>query len=113
MALEIASLAPDISLWEMPAGSLGIISIIQSKNMLFVLPKKFFLILIRTYQKTLSFDHGPLKFFRPCGQCKYYPSCSEYALQAINKYGVLKGFYKAFKRLMHCHPWSQGGYDPV
>ncbi|PIP28921.1 membrane protein insertion efficiency factor YidD, partial [Candidatus Kuenenbacteria bacterium CG23_combo_of_CG06-09_8_20_14_all_39_39] len=40
-------------------------------------------------------------------------SCSEYALQAINKYGVLKGFYKAFKRLMHCHPWSQGGYDPV
>jgi len=113
MALEIPSLAPDISLWEMPAGSLGIIGIIQLKNMFFVSPKNFFLILIRSYQKTLSFDHGPLKFCRPYGQCKYYPSCSEYSFQAISEYGVLQGFRKTLKRLIHCNPWSQGGYDPV
>ncbi|KTD65986.1 membrane protein insertion efficiency factor YidD [Legionella spiritensis] len=48
---------------------------------------------------------------RPC--CRFYPSCSQYALIAIKHYGVLKGFRLACCRLLRCHPWSDGGYDPV
>lgn len=45
--------------------------------------------------------------------CRYYPSCSHYTLQAIKQYGVSKGVWLSFKRLIRCHPWAQGGYDPV
>ncbi len=61
--------------------------------------------LIHFYQRYLS----PLK--PPC--CIYYPSCSEYAVQAIAKYGVLKGGWLAVKRICRCHPFHEGGYDPV
>ncbi|HSE83240.1 MAG TPA: membrane protein insertion efficiency factor YidD [Thermodesulfobacteriota bacterium] len=45
--------------------------------------------------------------------CRFYPSCSEYALQAFRKYGFLKGSWLTLKRLTKCHPLSAGGYDPI
>jgi putative membrane protein insertion efficiency factor len=45
--------------------------------------------------------------------CRFTPTCSEYAMQAIQKYGVLRGIYLAAKRLLRCHPFHSGGYDPV
>ena len=69
--------------------------------------------LIRLYQKTLSLDHGPLKFLYPNGYCKFHPTCSEYACQAIERYGLLKGWTLAVKRVLRCNPWSQAGIDPV
>jgi putative membrane protein insertion efficiency factor len=47
----------------------------------------------------------------PC--CRFYPSCSEYAIDAVSRYGPLKGSYLALRRLLRCHPWHRGGYDPV
>ncbi len=60
---------------------------------------------IKLYQKTVS----PLLGDR----CKYYPSCSEYAAQAITKFGILRGLVLAGWRLLRCNPWSRGGFDPV
>jgi putative membrane protein insertion efficiency factor len=60
---------------------------------------------IRVYQRTLSPLLGP--------RCKYYPSCSEYAVQAIGRYGILRGAVLAAWRLLRCNPFSHGGYDPV
>lgn len=68
---------------------------------------------IELYQKTLSFDHGPMKSMYPHGFCRYTPSCSEYGKQAIIKYGIVRGGLMAFWRVMRCNPWSKGGYDPV
>ncbi len=76
-------------------------------------PKYLVISLIRLYQKTLSFDHGPLKAFYPHGFCRFYPSCSEYSAQAIDKYGLIKGGFKACWRILRCNPWNKGGYDPV
>ena len=45
--------------------------------------------------------------------CRFWPTCSEYAYEAIRKYGPLKGSYLAVRRLLRCHPFSPGGYDPV
>jgi len=45
--------------------------------------------------------------------CRFYPSCSEYIKEAIEKFGIFKGSYLGFKRLLRCHPLSSGGYDPV
>ncbi|MFC3908220.1 membrane protein insertion efficiency factor YidD [Legionella dresdenensis] len=45
--------------------------------------------------------------------CRFYPTCSEYALDAIRYYGILKGTYLIFRRILRCHPWCDGGYDPV
>ena len=68
--------------------------------------KKVLLKMISFYQKFIS----PLKG-KNC--CRFYPTCSEYARQAITKYGAVKGAYLAFKRILKCHPFSKGGYDPV
>lgn len=53
--------------------------------------------------------------FRPVlGQnCRFFPSCSDYALDAVNKYGPAKGMWMAGRRVCRCHPWNPGGYDPV
>lgn len=69
--------------------------------------------MIRVYQKTISFDHGLLKFMYPHGFCRYYPTCSEYAHQAIDKKGLYRGSFLIGKRLLKCNPWSKGGIDPV
>ena len=69
--------------------------------------------MIRFYQITISFDHGFLKKVFNSQVCRFYPTCSEYAYQAIKKYGVFKGGAKGLKRLLRCHPWNSGGYDPL
>jgi putative membrane protein insertion efficiency factor len=75
--------------------------------------KLIVLLAIRFYQKTLSFDHGPLAKFFPFWGCCFYPSCSQYAYEAVDKYGVIKGCWLGFKRVMRCHPLSKGGHDPI
>lgn len=68
--------------------------------------KKIMIFLINAYRKFLS----PLKR-RPT--CIYTPTCSQYALEALDKYGFLKGSFLAVKRILRCHPFAKGGYDPV
>ncbi len=67
--------------------------------------KKVILFLIRFYRRHIS----PLR--PPC--CRYIPTCSQYALEAVEKYGALKGSWLALRRLLRCHPFHEGGYDPV
>ncbi len=67
--------------------------------------KRIFLFFIRLYRKFIS----PL--FPP--KCRFYPTCSAYAYEAIEKYGALKGGLLAVKRILKCHPFNKGGYDPV
>ena len=68
--------------------------------------KKIFLSLIRFYQKRIS-PGLPAR-------CRFTPTCSAYAYEAINKYGAMKGLYLALKRLLRCHPFYKGDwYDPV
>ena len=61
----------------------------------------------------------PIYFYQRCispltpPSCRFTPTCSEYAVQAIRKYGPFKGLYLAVRRLLHCHPWGGSGYDPV
>lgn len=75
--------------------------------------KKPFLLLIRLYQKTLSPDHGPLSGLYSERLCRFHPTCSEYTYQAIDKYGSPKGWWLGIKRIARCHPWSDGGNDPL
>ena len=67
--------------------------------------KRLLLAAIRFYRRQIS----PLR--KPC--CRYIPTCSEYALEAVEKYGPWKGSWLALKRLLRCHPCHKGGYDPV
>ncbi len=73
----------------------------------------FIISLIKLYQKTLSFDHGVFRFLFPFGYCRFRPTCSEYAIQAIQKYGIIKGTLKAGWRILRCNPWNKGGWDPL
>ena len=61
--------------------------------------------LVLLYRVTLSQFMG--------GHCRFVPSCSQYAIDAINKYGALRGGWKAVKRICRCHPWGGKGYDPA
>ena len=61
--------------------------------------------MIRFYQIFISPITGP--------HCRYLPSCSQYMLEAINRYGVFKGGWLGIKRILRCNPWVKGGYDPV
>lgn len=58
-------------------------------------------------------DHGLFRIFSPHGRCRFYPSCSEYTVQAFRKYGLIRGFIKSVWRILKCNPWNPGGYDPV
>lgn len=77
------------------------------------LPRQILLFIIKIYQKTLSPDHGLFKVFYPHGFCRFVPTCSEYGLEAVKKYGVLKGGWLSVWRILRCNPWSKGGYDPL
>ena len=68
------------------------------------------ILMLRVYQKTVSPDHGPLRHLFPLGFCKFYPTCSAYALSSLSKYGIA-GFPKIIKRLLACTPNSAGGVD--
>ena len=69
--------------------------------------------LIRLYQRTLSPDHGVMKGRYPHGYCRFYPSCSEYGYQAVERYGPFKGLWMALLRIVRCNPWNPGGPDPL
>ncbi len=73
--------------------------------MLRSLPKRALLGAIRFYRRNIS------PMFPPC--CRFRPTCSAYALEAITKYGALKGGFLALKRILKCNPFHPGGYDPV
>ncbi|MBU3965099.1 membrane protein insertion efficiency factor YidD [Patescibacteria group bacterium] len=95
--------------------------------------KKIVLLLIKIYQKTISPDHGiipftvngifsfwPKKGSIPSNSglainrvCRFYPTCSEYTRQSIEKFGIKKGVALSVKRILRCHPFTAGGYDPV
>lgn len=66
---------------------------------------KIFSLFIRAYQVCIS------PFKKPC--CRFYPSCSNYALEAFKKHGPLKGGWYSFYRIIRCNPFNKGGYDPV
>ena len=67
--------------------------------------KSVLLLMIRFYRRAVS------PCFPPC--CRYTPTCSQYALEALEKYGALKGGWLALRRILRCHPFHKGGYDPV
>ncbi len=67
--------------------------------------KTVMILIIRGYQKFIS----PL--FPPT--CRFYPTCSAYFIQALEKYGFFKGSYLGIRRILRCHPWNPGGYDPL
>ena len=67
--------------------------------------KKILIFFIKKYQKYISPLFGK--------NCRFYPSCSEYAKQAIEKYGAIKGCFIGLKRILRCNPFSKGGYDPL
>lgn len=70
---------------------------------LLILP---FILFIKAYKYTLSPMLGANK-------CRYQPSCSTYAIECLQKYGLFKGGYLALRRILSCHPWGGSGYDPV
>lgn len=67
--------------------------------------KQVLIWLLRGYRRVISPLYGPV--------CKFYPSCSAYALEAVQTHGAAKGAWLAARRLGRCHPWQAGGYDPV
>lgn len=71
----------------------------------FVIVQKLLIILVRGYRYLVSPLLGT--------HCRFYPSCSQYALTALEKHGAIKGAYLAGGRLLRCHPWHAGGHDPV
>jgi len=67
--------------------------------------KRLLIGLLRAYQYALSPLLGR--------SCRFFPTCSDYAIEAIGRYGAIKGSYLAARRVLRCHPWHPGGYDPV
>jgi putative membrane protein insertion efficiency factor len=67
--------------------------------------RKIVIFLIRFYQKAISPFLGR--------RCRFYPTCSEYTKQAVDKYGAFKGLYLGLVRILKCHPFHKGGYDPL
>ncbi len=70
-----------------------------------LLPRQFGMFCIRAYQRTLSLFLG--------NQCRFHPTCSQYALEAIEAHGLCRGCWLAARRIGRCHPFHPGGFDPV
>ena len=68
---------------------------------------KLAILFIRFYQKFIS------KYILIGNNCRFYPTCSDYSIQAYKKYGFFKGTYLAIYRILRCHPFNDGGYDPL
>ena len=79
--------------------------IISLVNLVSLFFQKLFLLMIRSYQAAISPHLGK--------NCRFTPTCSQYAYIAITRFGPIKGTYLAIKRLLKCHPFHAGGYDPV
>lgn len=76
--------------------------------------KKAALSFIRFYQKHLNINNSITRvLFLTDNSCRFIPTCSEYSYQAIEKYGILFGIVKSLGRIVRCHPFARGGYDPV
>ena len=67
--------------------------------------KRLLIGLVRIYQKTVSRVIPP--------RCRFYPSCSDYTIEAIEKHGIVYGLWLSLRRICRCHPWNPGGCDPV
>lgn len=67
--------------------------------------KRLLIALVHLYQYLISPLLGP--------RCRFHPSCSHYAIEALEKHGLLRGLWLSLRRLLRCHPWHPGGYDPV
>lgn len=72
---------------------------------LWLLPRNLCVAVLRLYRAVISPLYGDV--------CRYYPSCSSYALQAIQRHGVVRGVWMGTKRIARCHPWARGGIDDV
>ncbi|MBI5162164.1 MAG: membrane protein insertion efficiency factor YidD [Micrococcales bacterium] len=72
---------------------------------LLLLPRNVCVLILRGYRAVISPLYGEV--------CRYYPSCSAYALEAIQRHGVLRGVWLGSRRLLRCHPWTRGGVDDV
>ena len=77
----------------------------QVAKTIWYLPRRMLILLVRGYQLMISPFVGP-------GSCRYTPTCSQYAIEAIRGYGVIKGLILATWRILRCHPWGGWGYDP-
>jgi putative membrane protein insertion efficiency factor len=76
--------------------------------------KKLILKLIRFYRNYLNFNGLLFRtLFLTDKACRFTPTCSQYSLEAVEKYGVVKGIWLGMMRILRCHPWSDGGFDPV
>ena len=71
----------------------------------FLLPRNLMVLVLRLYRAVISPLYGDV--------CRYYPSCSSYALQAVQQYGVVRGSWMGMRRIARCHPWAAGGVDDV
>lgn len=81
--------------------------------------KKIILSIISFYQKLNKFIKTKLTFLFPSASkygissCRFSPTCSDYTYQAIERYGIFKGILLGVKRILRCHPWTKGGFDPI
>ena len=69
------------------------------------MPARLLILLVRAYQRLVSPLLGP--------RCRFYPSCSAYAVESLRTHGAARGTWLAIRRLLRCHPWNPGGLDPV
>jgi len=69
-----------------------------------ILPSLVLIAMVRAYQRLISPLIGP--------RCRFTPSCSHYFIAAVHKYGPIKGAWKGVRRILKCHPYNEGGYDP-
>jgi uncharacterized protein len=74
-------------------------------HFVWLLPRNVCVLILRVYRAVISPLYGDV--------CRYYPSCSSYAMQSIQHYGVIRGIWMGSKRLARCHPWAEGGVDDV
>ena len=77
----------------------------RTLQFVWLLPRNVCVLILRVYRAVISPLYGDV--------CRYYPSCSSYAMQSIQHYGVFRGTWMGARRLARCHPWSEGGIDDV
>ena len=77
----------------------------RALQFVWLLPRNVLVAILRVYRAVISPLYGDV--------CRYYPSCSSYAMQSIQHYGVVRGIWMASRRLARCHPWAEGGIDDV